>query len=157
MKSFTAVYNKSKREVTARREQIFESQKVAIINVLKEEYMITGKISELPVKDKEMMAERLKQYWSPKNGINEAGVKLLNENMITLSPNSSKEDIKLYIVKQTKKNLMQITECFRSNRVDVIVESFNEEIQPMINKKLKEKFIINTVWEIVEDRIKHGL
>lgn len=157
MKSFTAVYNKSKREVTRKREQIFENQKVAIINVLKEEYMITGKISELPAKEKEEMAKRLKQYWSPKNGINESGIRLLNENMITLNPNSSKEDIKLYIVKQTKKNLLQITECFRSNRVDVIVESFNEEIQPMINKKLKEKFIINTVWEIVEDRIKHGL
>lgn len=103
------------------------------------------------------MAKRLKQYWSPKTGINEAGVRLLNENMITLSPTSSNDDIKLYIVKQTKKNLVQITECFRSNRVDVIVESFNEEIQPMIGKKLKEKFIINTVWEIVENRIKNGL
>lgn len=47
MKSFTAVYNKSKREVTEQRNKILESQKVAIINVLKEEYMITGKISDL--------------------------------------------------------------------------------------------------------------
>lgn len=157
MKSFTAVYNKSKKEVNERREQVLNSQKVAIVNVLKEEYMITGPMSELPAKQKEEMAKRLKQYWSPKTGINEAGIRLLNENMITLDSNSTKDDIKMYIVKQTKKNLMQITECFRTNRVNVIVESFNEEIAPMINKKLKDKFIINTVWEIVQDRIKNGL
>ena len=39
----------------------------------------------------------------------------------------------------------------------VVVESFNEEIKPMIGKKIKEKFIINTVWDIIGKRIKDGL
>ena len=41
--------------------------------------------------------------------------------MITLSPNSTKEDIRLYIQKQTKKNLVAITEAFRSGNGNVVV------------------------------------
>lgn len=157
MKSYSAVYNKSKQEVLNRRKAIIESQKVSIINVLKEEYMITGKISDLSKKEQTLMMERLLTYWNPKNGINNAGIKLLNENMITLTPNSSKDEIKMYIVKQTKRNLQQITESFKTNNMDLVVESFKEEIEPVIKKRLKNEFVLNTVWDIVSNRIKMGL
>ena len=97
MKSFSTVYNKSKKQVLEAREKLYESQKVAVINVLKETYMITGNMSDLPADQKKEMAKKVFEYWSPKTGINKAGIKLLNENMITLSPNSTKEDIRLYI------------------------------------------------------------
>ncbi|MBO6272654.1 hypothetical protein J6O48_07720 [bacterium] len=45
------------------------------------------------------MAKKIYEYWSPKTGINKAGIKLINENMITLSKNSTKDDIRLYIQK----------------------------------------------------------
>jgi len=157
MKSYSQVYNKSKSAVLEERKAVIESQKTAVVNVLKENYMITGKISDLAPEAKAEMAKRLAEYWSPKTGLKPAGVKLLTENMITLSPNSSKEDIKLYITKQTKKNILQITEAFRMNQANAVVDSFNEDIAPMLGKKLKSKFIINTVWEIVGSRIKQGL
>ena len=40
MKSFSTVYNNSKKEVLATRASLYESQKVQIVNVLKEAYMI---------------------------------------------------------------------------------------------------------------------
>lgn len=119
--------------------------------------MITGKMKDLSPEKKAEMLKKLLEYWNPKTGINAAGIKLLNENMITLTPNSTSADIRLYIQKQTKKNLLQITECFRMNRRDAVVESFNDEIKPMIGKKVKEKVIIDTVWEIIAPRIKAGL
>ena len=48
MRTYNEVYNQSKKEILDRRNQMFEQQKLAIVNVLKEEYMITGKICELP-------------------------------------------------------------------------------------------------------------
>ena len=63
----------------------------------------------------------------------------------------------IYITKQTKKNLQQITECFRANCANVVVESFNDEIKAMVGRKLKENFIKNVVWDIVSNRIKNGL
>ena len=157
MKSFTQVYNQSKAEVLGQRKALIESQKAAVINVLKEEYMITCKMSELSPQRKEEMAMKLKEYWSPKKGLTNAGVRLLNENKISLSKDSTMEDIKLYITKQTKKNLQQITECFRANCANVVVESFNDEIKAMVGRKLKENFIKNVVWDIVSNRIKNGL
>ena len=48
MKSFSTVYKNSRKEVLDARAALYESQKVAVINVLKETYMITGNMSDLP-------------------------------------------------------------------------------------------------------------
>ena len=157
MKSFSTVYNNSKKEVLETRAALYESQKVAIVNVLKETYMITGNMSDLPMPQQREMAARVMEYWSPKTGINKAGVKLLNENMITLSANSTKADITLYIQKQTKKNLVAITEAYRTNNGKVVVETFKQDIEPMIGKTLKESFVNNTIWDLISNRIKMGL
>lgn len=157
MKSYSQVYNRSKAEVLARRKAVFDSQKEALVNVLKENYMITGKISDLPKEQKQKMALKLAEYWSPKTGINAAGIRLLNEDVITLSKNSTPDDVKLFVVKQTKKNLQQITESFRMGRADAVVETFRDEIAKSVGRKPKEKFILDTVWGIVGSRIKNGI
>lgn len=157
MKSFSTVYNNSKKQVLEAREKLYESQKVAVINVLKETYMITGNMSNLPADQKKEMAKKVFEYWSPKTGINKAGIKLLNENMITLSANSTKDDIRLYIEKQTKKNLVAITEAYRFGNGKYVVETFKSDIEPAVGKKLKENFITNTVWNLISNRIKLGL
>lgn len=157
MKNFTTVYNNSKQQVLAERAAMYESQKIAIVNVLKENYMITKPISELPYDAQKEFAAKLLEYWSPKTGINKAGVKLLNENELTLSPRSTKEDIKLYIQKQVRKHLTAITESYRQNNVQAVTDAFKEDIEPMIHKDLKESFINNTVWDIISNRIKNGL
>lgn len=157
MRSYNQVYNQSKKEILDRKKNMFEQQKVAIANVLKEEYMITGKMSDLPQDEKVKMAKRLAEYWSPKTGINANGVRLLNENVITLSLNSTASDIQLFIQKRTKKNLEAIVECFRAGKQKIVVEEFRKEIGPMIGKTLKESFIIDSVWGIIGNRIKQGL
>jgi hypothetical protein len=103
------------------------------------------------------MAKKLLEYWSPRTGINKAGVKLLTENMISLSPNSTKEDIRLYIQKQTKRNLVEITDAFRSGNGNVVVETFKKTMEPVIGKSIKESFITNTIWNLISNRIKLGL
>ena len=59
MKSFSTVYNKSKKQVLEAREKLYESQKVAVINVLKETYMITGNMSDLPADKKKEIEKRI--------------------------------------------------------------------------------------------------
>ena len=83
--------------------------------------------------------------------------KILNENELTLTTRSNKEDIKLYIAKQVKKNLVAITEAYRQNNIAAVTDAFKDDIEPQIHKTLKESFINNTIWEIISDRIKNGL
>ena len=136
---------------------LYEKQKQAIVSILKEQYMITGKIENLPIEEQKQMAYRLMEYWSPKTGIKKAGIKLLNENEIVLTPQSTKEYIKLYIEHQVKKHINAITEAYRNNNVHAVTESFKDSIEPRIHKTLKETFINNTVWNLIEHRIKNGI
>lgn len=156
MRTYKEVYNQSKKEVLDQRKAVFEKQKIAVVNVLKENFNISGKMEDLPKDELEQMKRRLLEYWSPKTGINEKGVKLIQENIIVLSAQSTPDDVRAYIRKQAYRNAQQMVECFRAGRQDLIVESFNEEMQPMLGKPLKAKFIINTVWDVVKKRIKDG-
>lgn len=157
MKNFATVYNNSKQQVLNERAEMFESQKAALVKVLKENYMITGNISDMSYDAQKEFATKLLEYWSPKEGINKAGIKLLNENELSLSPKSNKDDIKLYIEKQVRKHLVAITESYRHNDIQAVTDAFKADIEPQIRKSLKESFINNTVWEIVSERIKMGL
>ena len=157
MKNFNTVYNSSRQQVLKERAAMYESQKVAIVKVLKENYMVTGNISDLPAEEQKKFAARLLEYWSPKTGIKKEGVKLLNENELTLSPASNKEDIKLYIEKQVRKHLVAMTEAYRQNNANAVVEAIKADVEPKIHKTLKESFVNNTVWNIISDRIKFGL
>ncbi len=157
MKNFTAVYNNSKQQVLSERTAMYESQKIALVKVLKENYMITGNISDMSYDVQKEFKAKLLEYWSPTEGINKVGVKLLTENELTLSPRSTKDDIKLYIEKQVHKHLVAITESYRRNDIQAVTEAFKEDIEPKIRKTLKESFINNTVWEIIANRIKNGL
>lgn len=157
MKNFATVYNNSKKQVLNERAVIYNAQKIALVKVLKENYMITGNISDMSYDAQKEFADKLLEYWSPKTGINKAGIKLLNENELTLSPRSNKDDIKLYIEKQVRKHLVAITESYRNNNIQAVTEAIKEDIEPKIRKSLKESFIINTVWDLISDRIKMGL
>ena len=157
MKSFAHVYNNSKKQVLDEKARLYESQKAAVVKVLKENYMITTPISSLPMDEQKDFAKKLFQYWSPKTGINRAGQKLISENEITLTPSSNKADIKLYIEKRTRQHIDVITNAYRQNNISAVMESFKNDIEPMIQKTLKESFVNNIVWDIVEHRIKTGI
>ena len=76
--------------------------------------------------------------------------------MITLSKSSGKDDIRMYIQKQTKKNLIAITEAFKAGNGKVVTDTFRDDIKNLTGKTIKESFITNTVWDLVQNRIKMG-
>ena len=48
MRTYNEVYNQSKKEVLDQRKAVFEKQKIAVVNVLKETFNISGKMEDLP-------------------------------------------------------------------------------------------------------------
>ena len=104
MRTYNQVFNQSKKEVLDQRKAVFDKQKIAVVNVLKENYGIDGKIDDLSKKEKEKMLKRLLEYWNPKTGINEKGVKLIQDSIIVLNENSTADDIRAYIRKRAYRN-----------------------------------------------------
>lgn len=156
MKNFNEVYRNSKVEVLAKKQELIESQKVSIITALKEMYMITGKITDLPKDMQIEMKKRVLEYWDPKTGITKAGTKLLNEREITLSENSKRPDIKMYIGMQVQKHYTAIAEAYRNSNVDVVIDAFKEDLYAKTKKHINEKFIKNTIWKLIEENFKNG-
>lgn len=156
MRSYNDVCKDSKQEVLEQKAQILETQKVAVINALKEMYMITGKMSQLPTAMQEEMKKRVLEYWNPKTGLTKSGAKLLSEKEITITKQSTKDDFRLYIEKQVKKHYKVILESYRNQNVQAVVEAFKDDIFVKTGRHLNERFINNTVWNLISDRIKLG-
>ena len=156
MKNYADVYTASRSEVHKKRKNLYESQKIALVNVLKENYNITGMVSEQAPEVKQELARKLQQYWSPKTGINESGIEFLNTHQLVLTKESTTADVREYIRKMAVKNIVGMTECFRQNCTNVIVEELNNDIKRMMGRSVKGKFIIDTVWNVVSERIKTG-
>lgn len=149
MLSFNQVYNNSKKQIIANNTQIYNKQKEDVVNVLKEMYAINGKISDLSKDKQASLMKKLLEYWSPKSGIKKAGIKLINEHRITLSPNSTNLDVKKYIKIETKKNFNSITEAFNNNKGNLVVESFRSNI----TKQIKRDLNVNGIKSIICDTI----
>ena len=50
-----------------------------------------------------------------------------------------------------------MTEAYRRNNANAVISAIKEDVEPKIQKTLKESFVNNTVWNLIADRIKLGL
>ena len=118
--------------------------------------MIDCKVNDLPAEKKAWFASKVLEYWNPNTGINENGLALLSENKLALTSNSSKEDIKKYIINETKKNSAIVINAFKTNTSQMLIESMKEDIQEKTGKSLKESVVRDIIWNIIAEKIKIG-
>lgn len=156
MKNFTEVYKNSKTEVLEQRKAVVEAQRIEVVKALKEMYMVTGKITDLPKKMQDEMKARILEYWKPKVGLTKAGQHLLTENKICINSRSGKEDIRLYIESQVKMNFNSIVEAYRNSNVDAVTEAFKTDLFNKTGRRIVDKFIKDTVWNLLESRFREG-
>lgn len=155
MKSFSTVYNKSKQEVLEANQAMINRQKGMVLEKLKTEYMITGKLLDLPNRQQQKLAKILLEYWKPKTGLTEAGKKYLETDILALNENSSKADITKYIKHETKKNIDNIVESFLRGKGKLVVEAFKRNIEPQIKKSLSGESVKDVVWGVISERMKN--
>lgn len=151
MLSYKQVYTNSRNQIIESNTQIYNKQKEDVVNVLKEMYVIKGKISDLPKDKQTALMKKLLEYWSPKTGIKKAGIRLINESRITLSPNSTNVDVKKYIKLETKRNFDSITEAFKNNKGDLVVESFRDNITKQVKRDINSKGIKNIICDTISE------
>ena len=89
MRSFKEVLNSSREQVLESRKLQINQQKIAILENIKSNLMITCKIKELSAKKQQQVLDILLEYWSPKKGINKAGITLLEENRMAIERKST--------------------------------------------------------------------
>lgn len=93
MNSYNNAYNKSRRDAKARDLEVYESQRIELVNAIKKEYGISD-FSVLTESEKQAARKLITEMWSPKTGLNKAGEAFINEGSRPLKKTSSLEEIK---------------------------------------------------------------
>lgn len=149
MRSFKEVLNSSKDQVLESRKNQIEQEKIALLEHIKTNLMITCKIKELNEKAQKEVLNILLEYWSPKKGINKAGVKFLNENSFAISENSSAKNVELFAKKEVKDHINEFVNAFVCGNGKLIVEKLQNNIQCKISREIK----FNPLYEMVSNLV----
>jgi hypothetical protein len=93
MNSYNNAYNNSRRDAKARDLEVYESQRIDLVNAIKREYGISD-FSTLSESERQAARKLITEMWSPKTGLNKAGVDFINEGKRALSDKSTPEQVK---------------------------------------------------------------
>lgn len=93
MNSYNNAYNNSRRDAKARDLEMYESQRIDLVNAIKREYGISD-FSTLSESEKQAARKLITEMWSPKTGLNKAGMDFINEGKRTLKKESTLEQVR---------------------------------------------------------------
>lgn len=93
MNSYNNAYNNSRRDAKARDLEMYESQRIDLVNAIKREYGISD-FSTLSESEKQAARKLITEMWSPKTGLNKAGMDFINEGKRALKKESTLEQVR---------------------------------------------------------------
>ena len=150
MNSYNNAYNKSKRDAKTRDFQIYESQRIELVNAIKKEYGISD-FSVLSEGKKQTVRNLITEMWSPKTGLNKKGEDFIRNGNIPLNESSSNKSIKNEYQKKVKSylnNKFSMNPLFNSSDARTFSE-IKKELEDKINKKLDTKDCRLWVYELM--------
>lgn len=154
MKSFENVYAASKAQVLEARKNQIQNEKIALLEHIKSNLMITCKLKELNEAKQKQVLNMLLEYWSPKKGINKAGEKFLNENLVSIHVDSSPENVEFFAQKEVKDHINEFMTAFVTGKGKMIVERLQANIENRICRSIKYQPLFEMVSSIVTSKLK---
>lgn len=154
MRDFNQVLNESKTEVLAAKKAKIDNERIAILEAVKTDYMITSKFKELPTSEQQKLKSVILEYWNPKTGLTSKGVKFLNEGESTLTKDSDAKDVKRFIEKTVKRDIDNYLKASYNGTGKQIVTKLQKEIESMVGKRIKYQFVLDAVVEVITPKLK---
>lgn len=155
MKSFKEVLLESKKSKADIQKGKFDGEKRQLLEKLKKDYLITGKIKDSSPSIQRNILKALLEYWNPKNGINKKGIDYINEGKISISKNSTSENIKKFALSEVKNNIKDFTNAFTNGQGQNVVIKLQENIEMKTGKKIKFKSLFENVCTLISQKIKN--
>ena len=136
MRSFSDIQNDYNVKVNESKKLTIDSERVQLLGAIKREYGIAS-FNSLSESERKVYTNMINSMWTPTEGLNDAGLKFINESEVTLTKDSSVEEIKKYILDDFKKNWQGYLEGITGKR-------FTGGSNPMMPSKLR-KYVNDTV------------
>lgn len=134
MNSYNNAYNKSRRDAKARDLEVYESQRVDLVNAIKGEYNISD-FSVLTENEKKAVRNLVTEMWSPKTGLNKAGEEFIKNGERPLNESSSEDRVMNAFKKKVigmLRDKFAAGSIFNSSDKEA-VSKFMEEINAKVN------------------------
>ena len=161
MRKFLEVYNTNKDSVNESKRINADKERVALLKAIKREYGVSDfkSLSESEVTTYKKMIHNM---WSPETGLNEAGLKFVNESQITLTADSSADDIKKVVKQMFKENIFGYFEGatgkrFTGNSAPVAPSQVRHEVEKATGKKYNpesfKKGYMEVLFEVLSEKL----
>lgn len=104
MRSFSTVQENNANRILNEKRVKADSQRVELLSAIKKTYGISN-FKTLSESEKSVYKNMINEMWDSVEGLNERGLKFVNESEITLSKDSKDEVIKKFIEQEFRKNI----------------------------------------------------
>ena len=154
MKKFKSALLESKDEVLAMRKKKVSKEHKLILESVKDEYNVTD-FSLLPNNKKKAMKSLILEFWNPKTGITNKGIKFINESVTTLTPDSTGDDIKKYVNALVNKNINTFLQSIQNpKKIKGLIDKVHQSIMEMTKKKIKREQLARIIQDTLAPAMK---
>lgn len=138
MKSFSTAYYNSRKEVKADKEALIEQEHAKLIAAIKREYGVNN-FGTLNESEKASYRSLVNKLWSREKGLTFEGRKFINESVITLTPESTPEQIEKAFRREIKANLHNYISIISGNSTNWEDAS---KLKAKIEKEIGRKLLV---------------
>lgn len=154
MKSFKEVLAASKHQLLEAHTYQIQNEKEQVLRRIKSDMMITGKLRDLTESRQHDVLSMLLEYWSPKNGINRAGERYLNEGVMSVDEKSTPTAIKAYAARQIHNNISGFQSAFATGQGKNAVGKLTEDIARRTGKNIDGKSLHEMVCSALDKKMR---
>ena len=148
MKSFENVYKTSKQRKLNEQQQAFAADRARLIAVMKKEYGISD-FNKLSESEKANYKSLINEMWNNESGLNENGIRFINEGCAPLTQKSSDEQIEKWFKRELKADVDNVISCLITNKTCNTIVDIKKCIEESIGRKIKSTDIKKWTYEIV--------
>lgn len=141
MRNFSEVYNSKLDKINESKRINADKQRLDLLSAIKREYGISS-FNTLSESEKNVYTKMIHEMWDSVDGLNEKGLKFVNESEVSLSKESSKQEISKFVKQEFRKNLMAYFEGMTGKRFTggsnpITPNHVRDEVEKLTGRKFK--------------------
>lgn len=149
MRNFKDVYNDNKSKVDENLKIVADKERVELLAAIREEYGVKN-FNSLSESEKSQFKKLINEMWNPNTGLNERGRLLVNESKMTLSSESTPEQVQKFFSKAIKNDIGNFLLWLASDGVNGQSPiKVKKDIEAQVGKKIDSKVLKNMLFEIL--------
>lgn len=154
MRSFKDVYTDNKNKLNESLRVVADKERVELLKAIRKEYGVKD-FNKLTESEKNQYKTLINEMWTPSEGLNERGRQLVNESKMSLSSESTPEQIQKYFIKEVKSDINNYLLWLASDGVNGQSPiKVKKDIENQLGKKVNADVLKKALYEILCNYLK---